>query len=106
MAEPASKEEYEQLYLENYQVTGRGIEGVTNHFPCPFCAAPDWHVVRVIDFGESAGPFHCEACGRAARIVVTRDGAIALAGAGVTAMTIRQTAGPDAPEWVPIRRDE
>lgn len=106
MTEPATKEEYERRYMENYRVEGYGIEGVTNHFPCPFCAAPDWHVVRIIDFGVPPGegtyhskPIECQACGRSARYASQRTGG------GVT-MGMVQTAGPDPAPWVPIARDD
>lgn len=98
MAEPTTREEYEARYLENYQVTGYGVEGVTNHFPCPFCAAPDWYVVRVVDFGEPTDPIDCKACGRAARFWVNREG-------GTTTMGMFQTAGDDPPTWVLVPRE-
>lgn len=105
--EPVSRQEYELRYMDNYKITGFGLDGTTNHFPCPFCAHPEWKVVRVIDFGvpEKPGvyhsdPYECECCGRAARYVTTRE-----AGGALTTR-VEQTAGPDAPEWVPIPRAE
>lgn len=106
--QPTSKEEYEKRYLDNHQISGHGIEGVTNHFPCPFCAHPDWHVVTVLDFAipeepgnYSTEPIRCECCERSARYISVRypDHSIT--------MSIEQADGPPAPEWVPfpVRRD-
>lgn len=97
-AAPQTKEEYELRYNAAWEVSGYGIESVTNHFPCPFCAAKDWHVVRLIDFGDTTEPIPCEECGRSARFLVARD-------RGAVHMGLVQTAGADPPSWVPIPRE-
>jgi hypothetical protein len=99
MSEPATVEEYAERYHASWRVSGYGIEGVTNHFPCPFCAAPDWLVVRVIDFEQTTDPIECSECGRSARHVFDR-------GDGGVLMSVVQTDGPDPPEWVPIPREQ
>lgn len=52
---PQSLDEYNHRYSQNFRVTGFGLD-VTNHFPCPFCAAPDWYVVKLLDFGPPPEP--------------------------------------------------
>jgi hypothetical protein len=98
MNEPTTKEEYEVLYHQNYKVTGFGAE-TTNHFPCPFCAAPGWSHITIVEMGNDTRPHECKNCGRSAKMVFQRDGS-------GTKMSIVQTAGADPPPWVPIKRGE
>jgi hypothetical protein len=105
MAEPRTQQEYETRYFRNLRITGFGIHGVTNHFPCPFCGAADWYSVRVIDFGPPAEPGRytddphvCEECRRSARHVIVREDD------GTIVMSMEQIDGADPPPWVPIHR--
>lgn len=96
--DPPDLHEYNSLYMANHRITGFGIEGVTQHFPCPFCADPDWLVVKIMDFGTSTDPVKCSHCSRTARIEATEEN-------GGKRIEIVQTAGDDpAPYLPPFRR--
>lgn len=98
MPEPTSMEEYQQLYLENTRTSGSGILGLTQHFACPICAAPEWLVVKVIDFQQDHIST-CEACHRTVQLQFERTES----GMGMQAV---MTDGPEPPEWLqpPIPR--
>lgn len=89
---PTSLDEYHRRFKANTEVSGYGIEGVTQHIPCPFCAAKDWLVVRILDFQQDHEAT-CGECGRTAKITLTRNG-------GSTMMSVAQTGGPDQPDWL------
>lgn len=91
-AGPASAEEYNARYLTSHRISGAGFD-VTSHMPCPFCAAPDFIVHRVMETEAAIerGAI-CKACARGTRAIVDRSAA------GVRFEFV-QTAGPDQPEW-------
>ena len=86
-------EEYQERVQENTKTTGYGFE-TTQHVPCPFCAAPEFMVFKVMDAEEAmnAGAT-CGECGRSARMPVTRT-------PGTMWFEMVQTGGPDQPEWL------
>lgn len=92
MSTPTSMGEFNERVHRNYAITGYGIDGVTNHFPCPFCGAAEWLVIKLIDYGLEDHEATCEECERTARIVTTRPG------------DIRQeflfVSGPEQPDWL------
>jgi hypothetical protein len=98
---PETKQDYERAYMANHEITGFGIEGTTNHFPCPVCCMPDWYVVRVVDFGvplEVRGAYvtdelPCDCCGRVFRFVGTRD-------ASSTTMRLEMVSGDPVPDYL------
>jgi hypothetical protein len=94
MSEPANEKEYLKRFDDAQKVSGWGAE-VKTHFPCPFCAAPDWLMHRVTDFEYAtmkAGA-ECKECGRTAKFLIAR------AGGSLQAECV-QTGGPDQPEWL------
>jgi hypothetical protein len=94
LSEPASMAEHSAKTIANSVVTGWGIDGVTNHTPCPFCAEPEWLVFRVIDTEEAIKrDTICQHCGRSAKALVRRDTS------GVS-FEIVQTGGADPPSWL------
>jgi len=102
LGSPTTKEEYEQRFHENTHASGFGFENVQQHTPCPFCAAPEWLVVKLIELEtQSSKETICQECGRGAKTIYTREPG------GVTRFEIVQTRGGDAPPWLPtIRRVE
>jgi hypothetical protein len=97
---PKSKAEYEAAFHANERVTGYGIN-VTIHMPCPFCAAPEFIVYRVLEVVDAlAKGAVCTACNRGMKgITVIRD-------AG-TSTEFVQTCGDPPPPWVvAMRRTE
>ena len=98
MSAPSTMAEFERRYLENYEVTDYGIDAA-NHFPCPFCAAKDWYVVRIVDFAQTSPSMTCAECGRSGQLLYSEQN-------GETRMEIVQTGGEDPPDWCypPIRR--
>jgi hypothetical protein len=93
MAPPTNMQEFEALYLTNHQITGYGLDGVTQHFPCPFCAAPEWYVVPLSDFNQDSPNLKCDDCGRSAQYQFARAD-------GGAAMEIVQTGGDDPPDFL------
>lgn len=99
MSDPATRAEYDRLFIANTKVSGYGIEGVTQHLPCPFCATSGWASWRIIDLAlQDNEPMKrtrtCQSCGRSARIDVTN-----LPSGGTTAELV-QVAGADPPEYL------
>lgn len=96
---PTTREEYEARFFRHAGTEGFGVEGVTQHFPCPFCAAADWYVVKLLEFGQDSPELTCEECGRSGRLLFVRD-------ATGASMEMVQTGGDDPPEWLdpPPRR--
>lgn len=109
MSAPTTSEEYTARFSLNMRTSGCGVRGVTQHFPCPFCAAPDWYVVKIIDFGPppnvygatEAGPFTCAECGRSGKFIHNRQ-------PGSVTSEFVQTGGDDPPPFMtpPPRRVE
>jgi hypothetical protein len=89
---PESFEEYNALYLKNTEITGFGFD-VTQHFPCPCCAAPDWLVVRLLDFQQD----HIATCRVCKRTVQLQYDSTP----GGSEMRAIQTGGDDLPGWFP-----
>lgn len=98
MAQPQSKQEYEQRFAENMSLSGYGLD-VTQHMPCPFCAAPAFVTYRIMEMTDvlSKGA-ECKECGRAMKIIFETDGQL-------TVMRMVQTKGDAPPPWVvPMER--
>jgi hypothetical protein len=99
-ADASTREEYEARFHAAQKVSGRGIN-TTQHFPCPFCAAPDWLVTQILLLGTSGTKSRpCASCGRSARFEFTRT---------PSSITFRlvQTAGDDpAPYLAGMSRRE
>lgn len=94
-----TKDEYEKLYLANHRIEGYGLD-VTQHVPCPFCAAPDWQEWPIASVTEAMEvDTKCGSCGRSARAIVTRS-------EGGVSVEMVQTGGPDPPDYLvpPPRR--
>lgn len=68
---PGSVEEYERLSTANLRYEGHGFD-TTMVIPCPFCAAPDFHRVLIINSHEDLSrEATCVHCGRSARMLIT-----------------------------------
>lgn len=94
-ATPTNKEEYLIRFQANQKITGYGIEGTTQHMPCPFCAAPDWMVSTIIEIEQAmAVDRKCAECGRSAKAIVNRRGI------GDVSFEFVQTGGDDPPDWL------
>lgn len=98
MADPATLEEYQRLFVERTRYEGNGFD-TTAISPCPFCCAAEHMRVRVLDseaaFEKGAS---CVECGRSWRAVMDRS-------TGGLSFEIVQTGGPDpAPYLPPMRR--
>jgi hypothetical protein len=93
MSDPISAAEYNERFQANVRVEGFGLE-VTMHMPCPFCAAPDFMVYKVLSTEEamkSGGS--CKQCGRSAAALFDRT-------PDRIRFSIVQTGGPDQPAWM------
>lgn len=98
MTDPATIEEYNARHRANLRFEGFGLEAIS-HLPCPFCAAPDFMVFKLLDSTSAfeAGAT-CGECGRSMRAVIRR-------GRDIT-MDIVQTGGPDPAPCMPKMRRE
>jgi hypothetical protein len=112
MGQPTSREEYEERFHANQKITGFGLD-TTMHMPCPFCAAPDFMVYRVIDT-ETAPDFMvyrvidtetalvegavCSECKRGAAIEFSVNTP------SNKQFEMVQTSGEPAPDWLPPMR--
>lgn len=99
MADPATLAEYEARFAASHRFEGRGSATATV-FPCPFCAAPGWATVLLVE--TAAGltrARRCSECGRTGRCDVRT-------GNGATTVEVVLCGGPDAPAYLPpIRRE-
>jgi hypothetical protein len=95
VSQPASQSEYEKLFMANQHLSGSGIEGTTQHLPCPWCGAADWMVFAVVRTYEAMqdGPRDCSNCHRSGMFMVQRDG-------DSIDLELVQTGGPAPPLWL------
>jgi len=91
--EPVDPVEYLALYNANVRFFGLGYM-TSMSVPCPFCAAPDFMIYKVLEVQKKMEEgATCGCCRRSARAVFsdTPTG---------KRFEIFQTAGPAAPEWL------
>lgn len=102
---PTNADEYNAAFHANNRITGNGIEGTTMHVPCPFCAAPEWLVYRVIDSEQAmAAGATCTACGRTAKFLFAISPLTGHAGHAQRSISFRLVqcgAGDNPPAWLP-----
>lgn len=99
MNEPQNIDEYTQRYKANERIFGVGLE-TSISAPCPFCAAPDFWVYRIINVREVVTKERiCDACKRGLKTIFVQDNAQG------SVFEFVQTTGPEQPAWLPqIRR--
>jgi transcription elongation factor Elf1 len=96
MSAPKSRDEFQRRFRSNSFLDDTGFS-VTQHFPCPACAAADWLVTRLVDLDQFVGQeFVCHECGRGF--------AFHSPSSGVTSSSyeVVQTCGEDLPPWIPF----
>jgi len=94
MPEPKNAEEYIHRFHENSKVEGYGMDTAMS-VACPFCAAPEFMMYRILDVHEEMTKEHtCKECGRSSKAVFTTDRP------GTISFEMVQTGGPDQPEWL------
>ena len=98
--EPESYQDYERLFFKHSKLSGTGLE-TAQHYPCPFCAAPDWAIVRVLDVQLLSEKRVCKNCQRGGRARFSNP-------LGGIAFEFVQTSGPVPPDWLKpeIEREE
>jgi hypothetical protein len=93
-----TQDEYEKRFKDNYRVEGFGFDGMTIHSPCPFCAAPDFHVYKLDTMmSVTSKETVCAECKRGFRIEYAEHG-------NTTTGRLLQTCGDPAPPYIPIAR--
>jgi hypothetical protein len=91
---PTSLSEYNRRFALNHEITGFGIAGVEQHMPCPFCAARDFMVHKILETEPAmAAGAVCQECGRGAKAIFSPI-------PGGTRFEMVQTSGPDQPDWL------
>jgi len=94
MAEPTSQQEYEQTFNANQRLSGSGLD-TTVHLPCPFCAAPDFMIYKIIEADTAmADGATCVQCSRSAALELSVNTP------SNKQFEIVQTGGPDQPSWL------
>lgn len=93
-----TKDEYEKRFAENQVIEGYGLE-TTVHLPCPFCAAPDFIIHKVVEAEEAylKGGV-CTECGRGAKIEFSVNTP------SNKQFEFVQTCGDDPPDYLPPMR--
>jgi hypothetical protein len=91
MAEPKDMQEYTERFAANQKISGYGAD-VTMHLPCPFCAAPDFMVYKIIEMEDVTGGT-CKACSRSMAMDQEVVGS-------TRSVRMFQTGGPAQPEWL------
>lgn len=93
MTHPTSMQEYTERFAKNGRMEGFGLSTKTI-MPCPFCAAPDWMAIPIMD-PETAMKkgAECKECKRSARAIFSKT-------LGGVSFAIVQSGGPDQPEWL------
>lgn len=92
---PATVAEYNERFQTNQRVSGHGIDGVTMHIPCPWCAAPGFAEWLVIDSERAMQESTtCTECGRTGHTIFHVNEP------GRKEFEFVQTDGPDAPDWL------
>lgn len=90
---PTTREEYDRQFALNTKIEGFGFD-VTSILPCPFCAAPDFMPIKIIQAtADMRKQVTCAVCGRSGMNLVTETVS------GVKTEFV-QTAGDDPPEWL------
>lgn len=91
------KDWYQKRFAENHRIEGFGFD-VTMAMPCPFCAAADWMIFKILDSEkEMAKGAVCIECGRGAKAIFKHD-------QGGVHFEFVQTCGEDGPDWLPAMR--
>jgi hypothetical protein len=94
VSSPINMMQYLTRFKKNERISGFGIEKATVHMPCPFCAATDFLVYRIIDVHEAlAKGATCKECKRSL-------GADQVGREGCVTVSFYQSGGPDQPEWL------
>ena len=93
-----TKDEFERRFQANYLIDGFGFDRMTIHSPCPFCAAPDFHVYKLDTMMAVMGKETvCKECGRGFRVDWQDE-------PSVTTGHFGQTSGDDPPDYITIPR--
>lgn len=91
---PNSVSEYNRRFALNHKIDGFGLIGVEQHYPCPFCAAPDFIVSKILETEiKLAEGATCRECKRGAKALFDRS-------LGGVRFEIVQTEGPEQPAWL------
>jgi len=74
VSSPATKSEYLDRFAKNQRLEGYGLD-TTTYMPCPFCAAADFMVPKLLETeAVLMNGATCRECGRSAKAVFTRGG--------------------------------
>lgn len=94
MPQPESLTDYLKRFAQNEGAESTGVE-TKSLMPCPFCAAANWAVFRVLEVKqELAKERGCSECGRTAKALFQESGA------GGIAFEMVQVGGPEQPDWL------
>lgn len=94
MADPCDLKEFWALYKTRQRIFGVGAS-TSISAPCPFCAAADFWVYRVIDVRETiTKETICASCLRGVAVLFVQEHEQS------TTFEIVQTTGPDQPAWL------
>lgn len=94
MAEPLSAQAYIEKFHANQKIEGFGIDKVTIHVPCPFCAEPDFMLYTILEVEKAleAGAT-CKHCNRGSKAIIHREN-------GGMSFEMVQTCGDEPSDWL------
>jgi hypothetical protein len=92
--EPQDIHEYHVRFKANERIFGRGFD-TSVATPCPFCAAADFMVYKILEVKEVISQEHvCKSCHRGSKALLTDSLH------GNIHFEFVQTTGPEQPAWL------
>ncbi len=92
--QPRNQDDYLRRFYANHSVDGFGLD-TRVHMPCPFCAAADFAIFRIVDMREVLRhEATCAECGRSGRSIFVSDKP------DEKLIEFVQTGGDDPPAWL------
>jgi hypothetical protein len=95
--DPANYQDYLKKTHKHTKLEGFGLEEITQHQPCPWCAEPGFWIFHVLDIKEvTSQDTTCQHCGRSGKLLYHEDTDSS------TVFELVQTGGEDAPSWFDV----
>ena len=93
MPDPRTLDEFNARAAQSMRMEGTGLE-TAQVYCCPFCAAPDWAIIKVIETDtELPKERGCSECGRTGKFIIHSDGAN-------VSIDFVQVGGPPPPDYL------
>jgi hypothetical protein len=104
---PTTKEEFDIRFAANAYADPDGSMECAFHIPCPFCAAPDFVVAKLLEFNMITSMARtCRECDRGVKLVLKPVHHPKTGNLIGESYQFLQTHGEDPPSWAPMKRVE